>query len=100
MTILRTLFAATLAAAFVLAAHAADSAKPAAIMVHGTEKAIEPGTFKDGKVDFIVIREVPDGKIEVKYAGKVEGDTITGTVDRPLPDGNRQQVEWQATRAK
>src|ERR1700745_2799485 len=77
-----------------------DGVLTGAIIAHGAEKAIEPGTFKDGKVDFIVIREVPDGKVEVKYSGKVEGNPLTGPVDRPLPERNRQVVEWQATRAK
>ena len=71
------------------------------IIARGTEKAIEPGTLKDGKVDFIIIREIEGEKFQVKYSGKLEGDTITGTIDRPVPGSDeRQVVEWKATRSK
>jgi len=71
------------------------------IIARGSEKAIEPGTIKDGKIEFIIIREMQGEKLQVKYSGKLEGDTITGTIDRPLPDSDeRQVVEWKATRVK
>lgn len=77
-----------------------DGVVTGVIMARDTETAIQPGTFKDDRVAFIVIREMHDLKLEVKYSGKVSGDTITGTIDRPLPGGERQVVEWKAARTK
>lgn len=64
------------------------------------EAPIGDATFKDGHVHFTVTREVSDGKIVIKYDGKFEGDTITGTIERPGRDGDAALIlDWKATRA-
>ena len=60
---------------------------------------IGDATFKDGKVAFTVTREFNGNKIVVKYDGKLEGDTINGTIERPGRDGDAPlTLEWKATR--
>lgn len=127
MKILRTLFAALLAAVSVATALAADAtpagtwkwtangpqgplqiqarleakdgAVTGAIITPGGELPISEGTFKDGMVNYIVVREIRGEKLRVKYSGKLEGDTLTGTIDRPLPGSDEHQVvDWKATR--
>lgn len=44
---------------------------------------ISNGTFKDGAVAFSVERDFNGNKIVMKYAGKLEGDGIKGTFERP-----------------
>ncbi len=129
MKTLRLLFAAVLAAVSVVTALAAD-ATPAgtwtwtangpqgplqiqarleatdgvvtgAIITPGGELPVTEGTFKDGMVNYIVVREIHGEKLRVKYSGKLEGDALTGTIDRPLPGSDEHQVvEWNATRSK
>jgi hypothetical protein len=36
----------------------------------------------------------------MKYQGKVDGDTITGTIERPSREGGIRKDEWKAMRAK
>ena len=56
-------------------------------------------SFKDGKVAFTVTREFNGNTIVIKYEGQFEGDTITGTIDRPGRDGGAPtKAEWKATR--
>ncbi len=128
MKTLRTLLAAVLAAVSVVSAFAAETTPAGSwkwtangpqgpievtarlefkdgkvtgvIAARDTETAIQPGTFKDGQIDFVVIREMHGMQFEVKYSGKLDGDTLTGTIDRPLPGGERQVVDWKATRAR
>ena len=45
-------------------------------------------------------REFNGNKRTSKYEGKLEGDTIKGTVERPNRDGAVQKSDWVATRAK
>jgi hypothetical protein len=60
---------------------------------------IGDASFKDGKVVFTVTREFNGNKIVIKYDGKFEGDTITGTVERPGREGDAPVIlEWKATR--
>ena len=76
-----------------------DGAVTGAIITPGGELPISEGTFKDGLVNYIVIREMHGEKLRVKYAGKLEGDTLTGTIDRPMPGSDEHQVvDWKATR--
>ena len=127
MKILRTLFAATLAAAFALSVSAAETATPTgnwtwtantpqgpfevtarfefkggsltgSVTVPGNEAPISAASFKEGAIAFTVIREMHGMQFEIRYSGKLEGDSITGTIDRPSPDGEREQVEWKAKR--
>ena len=60
---------------------------------------ITDGTFKDGKVSFSVTLEFGEFNIVQKYSGKLEGDKITGDVERPGRDGGPpNKSEWVATR--
>jgi hypothetical protein len=62
---------------------------------------IGDASFKDDKVAFTVTREFNGNKFVIKYEGKLEGDTITGTVERPGRDGDAPvKLEWKATRVK
>jgi hypothetical protein len=60
---------------------------------------IEDGTFKNGEVAFSVTNEFNGNKFTTKYKGKLEGDTITGTVETER-NGQTQSRDWKATRAK
>ncbi|HET7537204.1 MAG TPA: hypothetical protein VFJ90_12160 [Candidatus Didemnitutus sp.] len=62
--------------------------------------AIGDASFKDDAVAFTVTREFNGNKITTKYAGKLAGDTITGSTERPGRDGNVMKRDWTATRAK
>jgi hypothetical protein len=64
----------------------------------GNAAPISAGSFKDGTVAFTVVRVMHDIQFEVKYSGRLAGDTLTGIIDRPVPGGEREQVEWKATR--
>ena len=129
MKSLRTLFAAALAAVSVVSAFAAE-ATPAGswkwtangpqgpIEVAGNFEfkagqltgtvagpggnaaAISAGSCKEGVVAFTVVREMHGMQFEVHYSGRLEGDTITGKIDRPVPGGEREQVEWKAIRTR
>ncbi len=60
---------------------------------------IGDASFKDGTVAFTVTREFNGAKFVIKYQGKFEGNTITGTVERPGRDGDAPvTLEWKATR--
>jgi hypothetical protein len=60
---------------------------------------IEDATFKDDMISFSVTRTMGDNKITMKYSGKLEGDTITGTYERPNPDGGDPvKADWKATK--
>jgi hypothetical protein len=64
----------------------------------GTESPIdEGGTVKDGVVNFGVTRERDGQKFTVKYNGKLEGDTIKGTLEFNF-GGNARSVDWEAKR--
>ena len=63
------------------------------------ETAIGDASCQDGQVAFTVTREFNGNKFVIKYAGKLDGDTITGTVERPSRDGGAApKVEWKASR--
>jgi len=61
---------------------------------------IGDASFKDGTVAFSVTREFNGNKFSSKYEGKLDGDTLKGSVERPGRDGNTMKREWTATRAK
>ena len=62
---------------------------------------ISDATFKDDAIAFTVTRTFGDNTIKMTYTGKLDGDTITGTFDRPNPDGGDPvKVDWKATRVK
>ncbi len=69
---------------------------------HGDAKiALTTLSFKDGVVAFSVSREIHGGMIfEEKYSGKLDSDSITGTVTRPTPPaGEIAAAPWKAVRA-
>jgi hypothetical protein len=62
--------------------------------------AIADGTVKDGNVAFTVTNEFNGQKFTTKYAAKLEGDTLTGSTERPGPDGGEAvKRDWSAKRA-
>jgi hypothetical protein len=60
---------------------------------------ISDGTFKDDEVNFKVVQDFGGQTIASKYKGKVEGDTIKGTIDIDF-GGQAQTFEWVCTREK
>ena len=75
-----------------------DGALTGTVTAMGNDVAITSATFKDGVVAFTIIRHMGDDTFEIKYSGKLDGDTITGSVDRPIGDDERKTFEWKATR--
>jgi hypothetical protein len=62
---------------------------------------IADASFKDDAVAFTVTREFNGNKMVIKYQGKLEGDTIKGSTERPGRDGGEaQKRDWTATREK
>jgi hypothetical protein len=62
---------------------------------------ISDASFKDGTVAFSVAREFNGNRIVSKYEGKLEGDSIKGSFERPSRDGGApRKNDWNATRAK
>jgi hypothetical protein len=66
------------------------------------ETAISEASFKDGVVAFSVTMEFNGNKFTTKYSGKLEGDTIKGSTERPgRGEGAApMKADWVATRAK
>jgi hypothetical protein len=60
---------------------------------------IQDGKFKDGDISFMVIRERNGQKFSQKYAGKLSGDSIKGTVEIER-NGETMKVDWEAKRDK
>jgi hypothetical protein len=60
---------------------------------------IQDGKFKDGDVSFTVTRERNGQKFSQKYAGKLSGDSIKGTVEIER-NGETMKVDWEAKRDK
>ncbi len=125
MKTLRTLVAAFLAASFsALSAFAADASGSwkwttqgrggvqevtaklvvkdgvvtGAIVTQMGEAPIDPGTVKGDEIAFTVTREFNGNKMVTKYVGKLAGETITGSSERPGRDGAAMTAEWKATR--
>lgn len=61
---------------------------------------IGDATFKDDAIAFTVKREFNGNSFVIKYDGKLDGDTITGTIERPNREGGTTKVDWKATRQK
>jgi hypothetical protein len=62
--------------------------------------AISDASLKGDVVAFSVTREFNGNKRTSRYEGKLEGDTIKGSVERQGRDGNTMKSEWVANRAK
>lgn len=66
-----------------------------------TDTAIEEATFKDGDVAFKVSRTFNNNKMTSTYTGKIEGDVLKGTVERPGRDGGEStKTPFEAKREK
>ncbi len=76
-----------------------DGVLTGTLTVMGNDEIISQGSCKDGALAFTVVRRMDGDTFIIKYAGKLDGDTIKGTVDRPIGDGERKTYEWTATRA-
>jgi hypothetical protein len=64
-----------------------------------TETEISNGKIKGDEISFEVTREFNGNKFTSKYAGKLSGDTIKGTVERPgRGGGDPQKNDWEAKR--
>lgn len=63
------------------------------------EAKIAKGSFANGVVAFEVEREFDGNKFVVKYSGKLDGDSIKGTVQLPGFDGgDPMKMDWNAKR--
>jgi len=61
---------------------------------------VADGSFKDGVVSFTVTLDMGGNKRTTKYEGKLDGDAIKGSSERPGRDGQVQKSDWNPTRAK
>lgn len=63
------------------------------------DASIGNASFKDDILAFEVVRDFGGNSFVIKYRGKVEGDTIKGTLEAPGPDGGEpMKLDWNATR--
>jgi hypothetical protein len=62
---------------------------------------IADASFKDGQIKFSVTRELRGQKFTTKYDGKLEGDTIKGSFERPgFNNTPPTKSDWEARRQK
>jgi hypothetical protein len=65
------------------------------------DTAITDASFKNGDIKFVVSREYQGQTFTTKYEGKLEGDSIKGTFERPgFNGGAPTKSEWDAKRQK
>lgn len=63
------------------------------------DAAISHPSLQDDVIAFEVVRDLGGSKYVVKYRGKLEGDTITGTIEAPGHDGGKSlKLDWDAKR--
>jgi len=63
------------------------------------DAAISNASLKDNMIAFEVVRDLGGNKFVVKYHGKLEGDTIKGTIEAPGSDGGEtMKLDWNAKR--
>jgi hypothetical protein len=63
------------------------------------EAKISKASFADGAIAFEVERELDGNKFVLKFSGKLEGDTINGTIELPGFDGGEpSKMAWRAKR--
>ena len=61
--------------------------------------AISNASLQDNVIGFEVVRDFGGKKYVVKYHGKIEGDTISGTIEAPGHDGGEAlKLDWSAKR--
>ncbi|MCX7865602.1 hypothetical protein [Limisphaera sp. VF-2] len=66
---------------------------------NNTETPVQDLKFEKGELSFKVTREWNGQKMVLSYKGKLEGDTIKGTVERDR-DGEKTTRDWEAKRVK
>ena len=67
------------------------------VIVEGRQGQVEAkGWVKGNDIEWTLKRETPRGTFEMAYKGKVDGDTMKGTVQF----GSRGSGEWSAKRAE
>jgi hypothetical protein len=60
---------------------------------------ISDASFEDGQIGFSVTREINGNAFTTRYEGKLEGDTLLGTMERPgLTGGEPVKRDWLARR--
>lgn len=59
---------------------------------------VKDGKVKDGNVSFTITRPFNDDTITVKYDGKLNGDTIKGTLEVKFGDQDPNKSDWEAKR--
>jgi hypothetical protein len=63
------------------------------------DAAIAHATLKDDAIAFEVQREFNGDKFVLKYQGRIDGDTIKGTIEVPGMDGGEpRKIDWNAKR--
>ena len=63
------------------------------------DTAVSNLSFQDDVIAFDVVRDFGGNKYVVKYHGKLEGDTIKGTIEAPGHDGGKALIlDWNAKR--
>ena len=61
--------------------------------------AISNASLQDDVITFDVVRDLGGQMYVVKYHGKIEGDTIRGTIEAPGHDGGQAvKLDWNAKR--
>jgi hypothetical protein len=61
--------------------------------------AISNASLQDDVIRFDVVRDFGGKKYVVKYHGKIEGETIKGTIEAPAHDGGAaKKLDWNAKR--
>ena len=60
---------------------------------------ITNASIKDDQITFTIVREFNGNKIETKYDGKLDGNTIKGSSEGPGRDGQVTKRDWNATRS-
>jgi len=64
----------------------------------GRENPISEGKLEGDQLSFKVVVDFNGNTFTVAYQGKLDGDTITGTITRPNRDGGMVTTDWKATR--
>jgi hypothetical protein len=65
------------------------------------DTAISNISLQDDVIAFDVVRDFGGNKYVVKYHGKIDGDTIKGTIEAPGHDGGEAlKLGWNAKRAE
>jgi hypothetical protein len=63
------------------------------------DTAISNASLQGDVIRFDVVRDLGGKKYVVKYHGKIEGDTIKGTIEAPGRDGGEAiKLDWNAKR--